>query len=153
MYLQDNILRTTTSLSRISDSMYLFFDNLVWLSKVGIIKIDEKRYSKLANTYWLYSSLLLLTKNLYQLKILYENRLTRLQNVIRTKSDESLIEQLTQLIQYNKALTLDLLMNLCDVFICLNSLKKFQISSYKIGLLGLLSSLISLYKYKAIKLH
>lgn len=159
IHLQDSFIRTTLSLSRIANGLYLLCDNLVWLSKVGVIKLNEDRFSVLADSYWLYSTLLMLAKNLYQMQIIYQNQPLRSFDCMRHSgkmgAPETTVDTAKQVIDfacYNKSLTLDVLKNLCDTVISLNASKKAQFSSFTVGLVGVISSLIPIFKYKTLGL-
>lgn len=73
VHLQDAFLRTTLSLAQIADGLYLLCDHFVWLSKLGVIKVNEERFAVMGDSYWLYSTLLLLAKHLYQMQIIWAN--------------------------------------------------------------------------------
>ncbi|KAH7643473.1 Peroxisomal membrane protein PMP30B [Dermatophagoides farinae] len=136
MRLQNNMMCTTLSLSRISYGLYLLCDNIDWLSRIGAIRCNEERFVQLAQSYLLYSSALAAVKNVYQLKLIHNNR----ERYGQQQQD------LMNLIMMNKVLSLQVAKNLCDICLCLHSLRKIQLSPINVGLLGLISSLIFLFK-------
>lgn len=161
--LHDSFLRTTLSLSQISNGLYLLCDNLVWLSKVGVIKINEDRFAQLGDSYWLYSTLLLLAKNLYQMQIIFQNapirsfdscahQLNGDNNTVRQRT-YSTAKQFLDFAMYNRRLTLEVLKNLCDTVISMNASKKVQFSAFTVGFVGTVSSLIPLLKYKTLGVY
>ncbi|KAH9417114.1 Peroxisomal membrane protein PMP30B [Dermatophagoides pteronyssinus] len=137
MRLQDNWMRTTLSLSRISYGLYLLCDNIVWLSRIGVIRCNEQRFCELAQSYLLYSSALAAVKNIYQLKLIADNHNERYGH-----NNNSMI----QLLMMNKILAMELGKNLCDICLCLHSLDRIRLSPINVGLMGLISSLIFLLK-------
>nr|XP_027195424.1 peroxisomal membrane protein 11A-like isoform X2 [Dermatophagoides pteronyssinus] len=137
MRLQDNWMRTTLSLSRISYGLYLLCDNIVWLSRIGVIRCNEQRFCELAQSYLLYSSALAAVKNIYQLKLIADNHNERYGH-----NNNSII----QLLMMNKILAMELGKNLCDICLCLHSLDRIRLSPINVGLMGLISSLIFLLK-------
>lgn len=141
MYLDDNLLRTSISLSRISYALYLLCDNLVWLSRIHMIKINEERMIKFANSYLLYSSMLALIKDLYQLKLILGND----RHLEFTGSGLSFIPKYSpkNIIQ-NKVLLINIIKNLCDILICLKHLNKITLTPVKIGLFGIISSILGI---------
>lgn len=135
MRLQDNIMRTTVSLSRISYALYLICDNIIWLSRVGVIRCNEQRFIELGQSYLLYSSALAAVKNVYQLKLMHDNR------------KQYVEQELANLMMMNKVLLwLEMGKNLCDICLCLHSLRKIQLSPIHVGVLGLISSSTFLFK-------
>ena len=160
IHLQDSFLRTTLSLSRIADGLYLLCDNLVWLSRVGLIKLnDEDRFSVLADSYWFYATILLLAKNLYQMQLIYQNQPQRSYDCACAK-DEGVREktyntakQIIDFACYNRSLTLEVLKSLCDTVISANASKKARFSSFTVGFVGVVSSLIPILKYKTLGIY
>ena len=129
--------------ANVADAMYVLTDNLVWLSKCGLFDIDRERYSNLSDSYWLLSVLLLLMKNLLQAQIIFQN--------IPSVTKDNTVKFQTRaqnFVSQNKILSFDILRNLCDICICMSSLKKWKISSTTVGVAGLVGSLVPFLKSK-----
>ena len=155
IHLQDSFIRTTLSLSRISNSLYLLCDNLVWLSRIGVLNLNEERFSKLSNSYWFYATILLLAKSIYQLHLIFQNQprpfdaAHRRESTAREKTYNT-AQQIIDFACYNKVLTLEILKNLCDTGISMNAADKVHFSPATVGFFGVISSLIPILRYRTL---
>lgn len=80
------------------------------------------------------------------MKLLYKNQ----KLMFPIQRFENIERQILRFLYYNKLLSLDIIANLCDICIYMNSLQKLRISSVKIGVLGLISSLIPIFKHNSL---
>ena len=65
----DVILRLTLTISRIASAMFLFGDHLIWLNNNSLIRINPRKWSAFSNKSWLYSIILNLIRDWYELRI------------------------------------------------------------------------------------
>ncbi|KAI2808480.1 Peroxisomal membrane protein PMP30B, partial [Blomia tropicalis] len=154
--LNDNFLRTTISLSRISNGLYLLCDNIDWLVRIGLLKWDEVRYAKMANNYWLYGVVLVLIKNLYQLQLIYYNHPRSFDTFHCDGSGSNMLDlysymkELSNFVCYNKGLTLEIVRDICDLCLSLNASEKYSFTPTTVGFAGVISSLIPILKCHSI---
>ena len=48
-------LRSLITLSRISQSLFLLADHIIWVDRVGLIKLNSDKWRSMANRCWIYS--------------------------------------------------------------------------------------------------
>lgn len=54
-HIPDLALRTLVTLGRIAQALFLLADHLIWLGRVGLVKIkDSERINRIYNQCWLY---------------------------------------------------------------------------------------------------
>lgn len=138
-------LSTIMTSAKVSESLYLLFDHLSWISKIGLIKEDGD-FETISSRYLLYSRILTLIKNLYHLQIICLHHKFKNQNNSNSKKDLS--NNIANLFFFNKSLSLEIIKNVCDVCLSLGSTQKISISTRKLSVIGMISSLLSLYKLK-----
>lgn len=137
-HINDPIDRLTISLSKISLSIHLFLDHLIWLSSSGFM-INNHSNSNLvknSNRFWLFSILLILCRNVY-------NFLKEFQTKAMTKFSNQ-IDRFNNFVKAHKPILLDFVKNFCDLWIPLNSLGFIKLSPGTVGFLGTLSSLLAI---------
>ncbi|PIK57309.1 putative peroxisomal membrane protein 11B isoform X2 [Apostichopus japonicus] len=66
----DVVLRLVVTLSKLNSAFYLLFDHIIWANRIGLVKVDQKYYSKLSNRFWLATLILNLTRDLYEFLLL-----------------------------------------------------------------------------------
>ena len=148
--IQDPVHRITLTMSRIASAMFLFSDNIVWLSRVGIIDVDRTKWARTANKFWLYSIVMNLLRDLYEIKCILEKshrrskfRISRTP-VYHTSPYPSEFEIVRQWILANRAVSFDTLKNACDLCIPLSSLGHINLSPTSVGFLGMISSAVAI---------
>ena len=143
--IQDPVHRMTLTMSRIASAMFLFADNIVWLSRVGMIDVDRTKWAKTANKFWLYSIVMNLSRDLYEINRIIEksNRRSKFR-ISRTPVYHTPyppeFEAIRQWILTNKAVSVDFLKNSCDIWIPLTALGHVNLSPTSVGFLGMISS-------------
>ncbi|RWS27431.1 Peroxisomal membrane protein 11B-like protein, partial [Leptotrombidium deliense] len=71
--ISDPTIRFTVTLSRISSSLYLFSDHVLWLARVGLISANSEKWSNLSYRFWLYSILMNLVRDFYEIRSLMKH--------------------------------------------------------------------------------
>ena len=100
--------------------MFLFGDHIVWLHRNKLIQVNDiKKWERFSNKSWLYSVILNLVRDYRGLK-------------------KSGISPETR-----RALLLDTLKNAADIWLPLRSLDHVNLSPFFVGLLGVISSILS----------
>lgn len=164
-------------MSKVSNSLFILSDNILWAGRVGIINIDRIKWFRTSFKLWLYSILMNLARDLYEInKLLKPSAVTRVKGSIQSRfksnnlssptsnpllpptSDQDPIEQSRRVMKVlikNKPLAIDLIKNLTDVLIPLNGLNHVSLSPRLIGLLGTISSTCALIQvmYPSLRLN
>lgn len=143
--IQDPTFRAALVLSRISESLYLLCDHLLWVSKLGLLKVDQSKFANLANLYLLYAQLLMLAKNIYQMHVILKSRYYTIDCYTERIS---LAEHVKHFVHFNKALTVDMLGNVCEVMLCLDRLDRIHLGPFKRALLGIIGSALPFFRYR-----
>ena len=123
----DLVIRLTVTLSRIASAMFLFGDHLVWLKSASLIDINLVKWSTFSNKSWLYSIILNLTRDVYELqRILGCYQLTKPVKTVPHISLQGVAEAYYPIMAYvlreHKNAVLDLVKNMADVFLPLSAL-------------------------------
>ncbi|CAF0790700.1 unnamed protein product [Brachionus calyciflorus] len=163
---QDYFYRYILTLCNINQACYLILDNILWLNSIGTLNLKNKKpLNDWCNKFWLFSSILYLARDIHDLISIFQ----AFDEEMKRKNDPwqkyTLNEQSgaytsaksnvykTQLLkklrlilsnQKNIPLLLDTAKNVADIFLPLNSLDFIKLSPGAQGLLGLISSIISL---------
>lgn len=104
------------TLSKIANAMYLLGDHLIWIHRNNLIKVkDIKEWEKFSNQSWLYSIILNLVRDYFEL-----------QNHQRS------------------SVVLDTIKNCADFWIPMSALGHVQVSPFFVGLMGVTSSLLAI---------
>lgn len=121
--------------------MFLFCDHIVWFARTGFVKsVDVEKWNRLSNKYWLFSMVMNLLRDFYEIKRLLQMQPPKKnpENKVRLPLDT------LRCICDHKAVMWDTIKNVCDLFIPLNGLGIIRLNPRTIGLLGLISSLAGL---------
>lgn len=116
--------------------------------------IDTPKWNLRSNRYWLLSLIMTIIRDIYEINRVIST-FTMHKNLsacivssfvsIRTSKDvTACISSVTEFMFTYKHLTIDLVKNVCDLFIPLNSLGYVKLKPRMIGLLGVISSLMGL---------
>ncbi|GAB1600397.1 peroxisomal membrane protein 11A-like [Argonauta hians] len=135
LHVDDMILRTLISLAKINNALYLLFDNLIWLDRVGIVKVNRPKISELSAQFWLASILCSIGRDFYQLACITNND--------TTNKYPQLQIYVFSLIK-NKPLLLDFIRNTADLPLPMAMLHQVNLSPGVLGLLGIISSYIAI---------
>lgn len=139
----DATIRFTLSLSKISSSLFLLCDHVLWLSRTGLFEIQAEKWTILASKYWLYSITMNLVRDFYEIMriIQNENNLICPSMGCRTLNDVFISVAKGYLrVQSHKDVMIDTIKNCCDFFIPLTALGYTKLSPSVIGALGVVSS-------------
>ena len=97
--------------------MFLFSDHLIWCHNFKLFTINYRLWADISDKCWLYSVMLSLTRDLYELNLFFENLY---------KDPE-----ITWLINNRPGLVLDTVKNMADIFLPLAALgKKLEENSF-----------------------
>lgn len=150
----DLTIRLTLTLSKISQALYLFADHFIWLARSGLFRtIDLKKWNQAANRYWLFSIVMNLARDLYEITKIIDLRTRQSKfdglrtrncqiNSVRDLATASL--RTYSCLYEHKGLLVDTIKNSCDFFIPLTALGYAKLSPRTIGILGVVSSLAGL---------
>lgn len=151
----DLTIRVTLTMSKISQAIFLLADHLLWLARTGLTTVNAKRWSEVANKYWLFSIIMNLCRDFYEImrvadlhKASCRGGITRckIQPSINSPADvKRLALQSYALMLGHKDIFVDTLKNMCDVFIPLTALGYTSLTPRTIGLLGAVSSAAGLW--------
>ena len=109
----DPALRVMLTLARIAGAMYLFCDHLIWCSKMKLVTINQQSWAKTSEKCWLYSILLSLGRDIYELNSILQKS--------QANSDTPFLDTL---VNSHPKIILDTVKNMTDVFLPLSSLGK-----------------------------
>jgi len=160
--INDRVIRITSALSRISSSCFMLLDHVVCLHKLGLIpknSIDPGGWDKTSTKFWLYSIILGLIRDFYEIQKVYKDyqRRTRQKKgrgyyddpyegpVVGSLPLKCVIHAkiISKYVTNHADIAIDTLKNSCDLFIPLNTLGFVKLSPGSIGLLGVISTIAS----------
>ncbi|KAH8407640.1 hypothetical protein KR222_008934 [Zaprionus bogoriensis] len=151
----DLTIRVTLTMSKISQAIFLLADHLLWLARTGLTTIDAKKWSQVANKYWLFSIVMNLCRDFYEImrvtdlhKASCRSGITRcrIATSINSPADvKRLALQSYALVLGHKDIFVDTVKNVCDVFIPLTALGYTNLTPKTIGMLGAISSVAGLW--------
>ncbi|XP_022613052.1 peroxisomal membrane protein 11B [Seriola dumerili] len=173
IHLSDSVLRLCLTISHLNRAMYFACDNVLWAGKTGLIsKLDQHKWSQRSFRYYLFSLILNLTRDVYELRLLMESeaRYRAAKSPPSPYPGTALPEDqlsspttpagaavpvmavwlrrqlhlLVTVLYSNPPLLLDLLKNSCDIFIPLDRLQIYPTGQGFVGACGLASSVLSL---------
>ncbi|KAK3098741.1 hypothetical protein FSP39_022599, partial [Pinctada imbricata] len=154
MHIPDTLIRWTVTLSKLSQAIFLIFDHIIYFHNLGVINSDKKKWSNISAQFWLFSLLLNLIRNFYDIINIVQHEI-KVRETMKKKSQyangDSYHNEKTRAppgnlalvmkgMAENKPVVLDLLKNLSDLVLPLNTLEKVNASPGMQGLLGLISS-------------
>ncbi|XP_075216009.1 peroxisomal biogenesis factor 11ab isoform X2 [Lycorma delicatula] len=153
------MVRLTSTLSKITNGLYLLCDHVLWAARAGLADINTAEWGTTANRYWLFSIYCNLIRDVYEIfRIisLYNNKVNKSKSIktvcgysqntsrITYNNYQSGNKMLLNILSEHKDVVLDTVKNSCDVFIPLTSLGFVKLSPGTIGMLGTISSIISI---------
>ena len=153
MQLFDRMHRWTISLSRINQAIYLILDHMIWMGKIGLIKVDTKKYAKIASRFWLVTLMFNLTRNAYDICNILIRKLEMKTKTKRSecqsngdinsvsKSEQNL---LLECVTENKPVFVDTLKNVTDLTLPLASLHIWNTPAGFQGIMGIIASLVGI---------
>lgn len=151
----DAAIRVTLTLSKLSQSLFLMADHLMWLSRTGLFKsINVQKWSKTANKYWLLSITMNLCRDVYEILRLVDlhraaNKSgmsdSRISVCVRSPRDlQRLALESYGVLYGHRDVVVDTVKNMCDFFIPFSALGYANLSPRTIGILGAISSMAGL---------
>ncbi|XP_021961610.1 peroxisomal membrane protein 11B [Folsomia candida] len=179
--IDDQVIRLTSALSRISSACFMAIDHIVCLHKLGLIHkncIDAPGWDKTGTRFWLYSIVMGLVRDVYEIMKVYKEACQMRRRKIKghhhnyqrhrnSHSDEdehstrviikglpanlnltlqqSIISAriITKCVSKHADITIDVVKNICDLFIPLTILGYIRLSPGTIGTLGIVSTIAS----------
>ncbi|XP_077320105.1 peroxisomal membrane protein 11B isoform X2 [Lithobates pipiens] len=160
IHLSDVVLRFCITVSHLNRAMYFACDNILWLGKTGLSReMDQEKWSQRSFRYYLFSLIMNLSRDLYELKLLMEAETGSKRSSSRLAAENGVVSRgspshhqmvvlqlrlLIHVLRSNPPLLLDLAKNTCDLFIPLDKLGLYKTNPGFVGLCGLTSSILSI---------
>ncbi|XP_073495361.1 peroxisomal membrane protein 11B [Phyllobates terribilis] len=158
IHLSDVVLRLCITVSHLNRAMYFACDNILWLGKTGLSKnMDQEKWSQRSFRYYLFSLIMNLSRDLYEIKLLMETETgakrssSKMENGAVTRGDRPpqhilalQLRLLVHVLRGNPPLLLDVVKNACDLFIPLDKLGLYKTNPGVVGLCGLTSSILGI---------
>ncbi|XP_040189862.1 peroxisomal membrane protein 11B [Rana temporaria] len=160
IHLSDVVLRFCITVSHLNRAMYFACDNILWLGKTGLSReMDQEKWSQRSFRYYLFSLIMNLSRDLYELKLLMEAETGGKRSSSRLAAENGVVSRgspshrqvvvlqlrlLVHVLRSNPPLLLDLAKNTCDLFIPLDKLGLYKTNPGFVGLCGLTSSILSI---------
>ncbi|XP_004922413.1 peroxisomal membrane protein 11B [Bombyx mori] len=151
MSIEDPFLRLTITVSKLSHSLFLYADHIVWLAKSGFLKTDSDTWNQTANKFWLLSIIANLARDFYEilhLLQLHNSKFLRPSDLLNLSVHKfdlmSTLKHIHVLLLCHRDIFVDTLKNACDLFIPLTALGFIKLSPSAIGTLGAISSIAAL---------
>ncbi|XP_049832964.1 peroxisomal membrane protein 11B [Schistocerca gregaria] len=146
----DLTLRITCTLSRIANALYLLADHILWFGRTGMLNINSAKWNQVANKYWLYSIVMNLVRDVYEILqiVKYETHncigLKRMgsPDYYRKPATDKL--SLIKFVQEHKDVVIDTVKNGCDFFIPMSALGYIRLNPGTVGVLGVISSVAAI---------
>ncbi|KAF4525493.1 hypothetical protein B566_EDAN002353 [Ephemera danica] len=142
----DATIRITLTLAKISHAVFLLTDHLLWLGRAGLARVDNKKWSRISNKYWLYAITMNLLRDAYEICRIV-NADPRLQAMIRggqlsyaSTFQSAFYIALIECMKDHKDIVIDTVKNACDMFIPMTALGYTKLSPGLVGILGVVSS-------------
>lgn len=139
-------LRVMLTLSKLSNSLYLLADHIIWAGRVGIARVNVEKWSKIANRYWLITIVINLARDIYEIVKMLKNHKQHVSWKIPSSCANTWGEKCEFLIPLRNRhdLLFDSIRNGCDLFIPLTALGYTKFNPGMIGIFGIISSIIGL---------
>ncbi|XP_071777384.1 peroxisomal membrane protein 11A [Centroberyx gerrardi] len=160
MQLSDPVLCLFLTVANINRALYFICDNVLWARSVGLINdINKDRWSLNASRYYFLSLVMGLTRDVYVISQLvvqrardkhFQQRLNRHLSVSPEVAEvvipqlDAFLFLLFESLKTHPAVALDMLKNICDLFIPLDRLGIYQSNAGVVGFCGLISSLLGI---------
>lgn len=139
-------IRVTLTLSKIANALFLLADHIIWIGRVGLLRVNIEKWSKIANKYWLMNIIMNLTRDIYEIiKILETEGKDVLMRAPKFSSNLWRQYELLYHLRNHKSIVIDTIKNGCDMFIPLTALGFTKLTPGTIGILGMISSIVSIY--------
>ncbi|XP_043280414.1 peroxisomal membrane protein 11B [Venturia canescens] len=143
----DVAIRITMTLSRITNALFLLADHIIWLGRAGVTRVNLEKWTSISHRYWLLSILMNLTRDLYEISIIFQkfnsSQVSRFCS--RSRYINFYDRKALAILTSRRDLLLDTIRNSCDLFIPLSALGYTKLSPGTVGLLGVISSAVGIY--------
>jgi len=118
------------------------------LNRNNFLQINAPRWGQAGNRYWLLSIIMNLVRDVVELNnlfkaILKKKILNTLNRKVAPKNDFT--GEAVQFVRSHKDLLIDTVKNSCDIMLPLSNLGFIRVSAGTIGIVGMISSVLSLY--------
>ena len=140
IHLANPLLRFLLTMVRINRGLFLLIDHLIWAAQMKLVTVDTRFWSRLSNQFWAVSILLSLLRDLYELIVaiqLERNRLIQHSALSPSVSPHELVGNVAR---NNRALVLDTVKNLTDIWLPTSRLDLVHCPSGVVGIMGVISS-------------
>ncbi|KAF4093057.1 hypothetical protein AMELA_G00028350 [Ameiurus melas] len=160
LYLTDPVLRFCVTVANLNRALYFICDNVLWARSISLIRdLDKDRWSLNATRYYFFSLVMNLIQDAYMIAQLmvqksrdgqYRQKLHQHLNESQDTATvvipqlDAFLFLLIESLRNHPALVLDVLKNVCDLYIPLDKLGVYRTNEGVIGLCGLVSSLIGI---------
>lgn len=141
-------IRFCVTFSKIAHSLYLLSDHFIWLNRNNFIRINATKWSQTGNKYWLLSIVLNLVRDAMELNSLLKMMLKKkILNTLNRKvaPKDVFTGEAAHFVRSHKDLLIDMVKNSCDLMLPLTNLGFVRLSPGTIGVVGMVSSVLSLY--------
>lgn len=147
IHYEDLLIKVTSTLSKLSTALFLLTDHLLWIGRSGVATVNTSKWSEISNRYWLYSVLMNLIRDVYEIIRVVDEENIRAR--ISSKSIQNNVKKQLLLIasifvNNHKDVFWDVVKNGCDVWIPMTALGYTAFKPGTIGLLGTISSIAGL---------
>lgn len=158
MTLDDVIVRLTLTINKVSQAFYLLLDHFVWISKVGVLKTNAKKWAKLSARFWLVGLICSIVRDIHDMRLVVTRELRKKSSLkkrgdsphIQTNNNfsdvnsESVQGSVYKVASENVPLLLDFLKNMLDILLPLTILGYVKMSPGSQGLIGTITSFIGI---------
>ena len=144
IHLASPVLRVLVTLMRVCRGLYLLIDHLLWASRMRLVSIDDRFWSRLSNRFWLAAIFLSLMRDLYELLVALRHQKNRLNQYGSSSTPVTPRAVVGGVLQTHPALVVDTVKNVTDFWIPASRLDLVYLPSGIVGLAGVVSSLAGL---------
>lgn len=140
---EDALVSFNCAISKVSYSMFLLCDHIIWFGRSGFTDVDTNRWNRIACKYWLISITMNLVRDYVEIKRLLAN--SKLILKYKDTDRKIIFRNIMAFTEAHKDVLLDTLKNSCDIFLPLAALNYVNLSPGTIGFLGVISSVAGIY--------
>ncbi len=145
IHLGEPMLRTLVTLVKLNRGIYLLYDHVLWAARMNLVVIDNKYWVTYSNRFWLFSIVLCLIRDCYEILKCFRAERQRLESASGGQIvGVSMGQSLHKVFVNNPTVTIDLIKNVSDFFIPAARLDLVGVPEGVIGLMGVVSSIAGL---------
>lgn len=134
---QEDVIKKLNGLIKISHGCFLFCDHLILMNRLNVLKLKSEDWTLSASRYWFLTDVLNLIQNYYELRRVHCS-------LNDPKKENSLNKRASENSKLLLLIYLDIIKNLCDMFLPLYALGSVNINPGTTGILGMISSFLGL---------